>query len=782
MNFSLEALEYDHLKELVGRYVSNAAGRELLDSLRPSTDRALLEEMHVLNGEAMNYLRENRVPFPEVALLPGVLERLGLGGVTLDLSEVEAIQDLLSEIQSLRSRWKGAEAGDYPSLAALARRLPDMKALSALLGRAVRDGEINEDYSPELKRLRKENERARARLGKKLDSIIKSPEVSDQLQEQLVTIRNGRYVIPVRAEQRRGVSGIVHGSSSSGATVFMEPLETLEMNNDIVRLQEEEQREVQRILGELTDRIQESVDDLAAASRLRAELEVLFARAHFGRSFDCTTPRFSDGGLNLVEARHPLLEDRLRSLKEAIVPLSLELDAGDRVLVISGPNAGGKTVVLKTLGLIQLIAQSGIPVPAAAATLPLRDSVMADIGDQQSIANQLSTFSAHVLAIGRMIESASKDTMLLLDEIGSSTEPAEGAALATAVLDHFRDLGAFTIATTHYNRLKMYAETTEDVRNAAMEFNEETLDPTYRFIDGLAGQSSGLKIAERFRLPAELLDSARATLDDSELEAARYVEELKARIEQLEREKRDLETERQRFDEWKERTGRRVEEEREKEIDRVEKRLDTIIDEIRERASQELASASKETVRRFERKLDRARAVATREVQLERPTPESPPLEGEPGSGGPPTVGAKVRVRSLGVEGTIVEVASSHIEVAVGNMKVKRPPGDLDVLSAPPDIELPKGVRFDFSGKEVTSSEINVIGCTADEAVDRIDKFLDDAFLAHLPSIRVVHGFGKGILRKAIADFLGTHPQVTKFEPAPQDQGGGGATIATLRY
>ena len=781
MNFSLEALEYGRLKELVGRYVANAAGRELLEGLRPSTDRALLEEMHALNGEAMEYLRENRVPFPDVALLPAVLERLGFGGATLDLSEVEAIQDFLSEIETLRSRWKGSEAEHYPRLATAARRLADMRPLAALLGRAVRGGEINEDYSPELKRLRTEGERVRARLGRKLESIIKSPDLSDQLQDRLVTIRNGRYVIPVRAEQRRSVSGIVHGSSSSGATVFMEPLETLEMNNDIVRIQEAEQREVQRILAELTDRIQESIDDLGAASELRAELEVLFARAHFGRRFDCTTPRFSDGSLHVVDARHPLLEDRLRSLKQTIVPLSLDLDAGDRVLVLSGPNAGGKTVVLKTLGLIQLIAQSGIPVPAAAATLPIRDRVLADIGDHQSITNQLSTFSAHVLAIGGMIESASNDTMILLDEIGSSTEPAEGAALAIAVLEHFRAVGAFTIATTHYNRLKMYAETTPGVRNAAMEFNEETLDPTYRFIDGLAGQSSGLKIAERFQLPAGLLAAAREALDGTELEAARYVEDLKARIEHLEREKQDLEAERQSFEEWKERSGRQVEQEREKEIDRVEKRLDAIIADIRERAAEELASASKETVRRFERKLERARAEAVRQVRREHPVPEpSNGAAGAPSSAGPPVVGARVRVQSLGVEGTVVEVASGHIEVAVGSMKVRRPPDDLEVLSAP-DIALPKGVRFDFSGKEATSREINVIGCSADEAVEMVDKFLDDAFLAHLPSIRIVHGFGKGVLRKAIGDFLGLHPQVARFGTAPQNQGGGGATIATLR-
>ena len=295
--------------------------------------------------------------------------------------------------------------------------------------------------------------------------------------------------------------------------------------------------------------------------------------------------------------------------------MTLEIDVDGRVLVISGPNAGGKTVVLKTLGLLSLMAQSGIPVPAEDAWVPMMDRVLADIGDLQSIANQLSTFSAHVLSIARMVDSATAQSLILLDEIGSSTEPAEGAALARAVLEHFRKVGSLTVATTHYNRLKMYAETTDGVHNAAMEFNESTLEPTYQLIDGLSGQSSGLKIAERLRLPSDLIEDARASLDRSDLDAARYVEELKVRVSSLEQEKQELMEERREFQDWQSRMSAQLEDERRQEIDRVDERLDEIIQNIRDQAAEELRAAGSEVTKRFEKKLERARVQANREIR-----------------------------------------------------------------------------------------------------------------------------------------------------------------------
>src|SRR6516165_948961 len=458
MDFSLDALEFYRLKDLLGRYISTLAARHMLDELGPMLDEEKLEAEHAITGEAVQYLREHRVPFNDIALLPEALEKLSVAGAVLEVSEIEAIQSFLSHVEGLRLRWK-EERESFPHLAQTARRLPDLRELAKHLGRAIQNGEVDENYSPELRRIRRALATTRARLTEKLESMLRSPAYAPQVQEQIVTVRNGRFVIPVRTEQKRGVEGIVHGSSSSGATVFMEPLAVLEMNNEWVRLQDEERAEIARILAELTDLIQASSGQIEFALSLSAYLELVFAKARFAREFDCVRPTFSAGSLlSLIKARHPLLEDNLRRENLAMTPVSLDMEGSRNILVISGPNAGGKTVVLKTVGLFALLAQSGVPVPAEEATLPLFDRVLADIGDQQSITNHLSTFSAHVLAIKSMIEKATARSLILLDEIGSRTEPGEGAALGRAVLEQFREIGALTIATTHYNRLKLYAE------------------------------------------------------------------------------------------------------------------------------------------------------------------------------------------------------------------------------------------------------------------------------------------------------------------------------------
>src|SRR5438552_3563397 len=619
MDFSLDALEYYRLKDLVGRYISTEAGKIALDELAPTADEQKLEYEHAITAEAISYLREHRVPFQDIALLGQVLEKLSVERVMLEIPEIEAIQVFLAQVEGLRVRWK-EDREKFPKLAQTGRQLPYLRECGKHLGLAIQNGEVDDKYSPELARIRRALSAARSRLTEKLERIVRSPAYSANLQEQIVTIRNGRFVIPIRTEQKRSVEGIIHGSSSSGATVFIEPLAVLEMNNELVRLQDEEMAEIARILAELTDLIQGSATQIEFARSLSAYLELVFAKGRFGRDFDCTRPNFSRGLLlSLIKARHPLLEDNLRRESGVISPVSLDMDTQRRILVISGPNAGGKTVVLKTIGLFALMAQSGIPVPAEEATLPVFDRVLADIGDQQSITDHLSTFSAHVLAIKSMIESATVRSLVLLDEIGSSTEPGEGAALGRAVLEKFREIGALAIATTHYNRLKVYAETTLGVANAAMEFNEITLEPTYRLIHGLAGASSGLKIAERLQLPRPVLEAAIGYLDTADLEAAHYVEELKQRVSNLEHEKFRLEKERQELEDWKRKELDQLTEQHKEEIAKVEKKLERIVQEMSDRASRALDSARDESAKKsFEKKLANAKAQATREIGKEK--------------------------------------------------------------------------------------------------------------------------------------------------------------------
>ncbi len=785
MNFSLDSLEYYRLKELLGRYVATEAGRYALDDLTPVAESDLLESEHAITAEAMAYLREQRVPFNDVALLSPALDKLTIAGSVLEIGEIEAIQSFLSQVEGLRIRWK-EEREKFPKLAQTSQQLPDLRALSKHLGSAIQNGEVDERYSPELARLRRALSSTRSRLTERLESIVRSPAYSLQLQEQIVTIRNGRFVIPIRTEQKRSVDGIIHGSSSSGATVFMEPLAVLEMNNELVRLQDEERAEVARILAELTDLIQASTGLIEAARTRAAYLELVFAKARFGRDFDCVQPAFSrDRLLSLIKARHPLLEDNLRREGARISPVSLDMDGNRRILVISGPNAGGKTIVLKTVGLFALMAQSGIPVPAEEAVLPVFDRVLADIGDQQSITNHLSTFSAHVLAIKSMLEAATSRSLILLDEIGSSTEPGEGAALARAVLDQFRDIGSLAVATTHYNRLKIYAETTAGVANAAMEFNELTLEPTYRLIHGLAGASSGLKIAERLQLPRPVLESAVGFLDVADVEAVHYVEELRRRITDLEHEKTVLERERKEFDEWKQKELDQLSARHKAEIARVEKKLERIVKEMTDRASRELESAGEESAKKFQRRLENAKADASRELsrEKERVEPSSKP-EASPGAParlpGAVGEGKTVRVLSLAVTGTVTSIKGGEAEVLVGNIKLRRPVDDLEVIEQGP-MKLPEGVHISVSTKSLDNNELNVVGRKVDEAVELTDKFLDDAFLAQMNQIRIVHGMGTGALRQAISELLSTHPHVSRFESAPHSEGGRGVTVVTLR-
>jgi len=781
--FSLGALEYEALRALIARYVSSDFGRARLDAVAPGTDTQAIEERHELIAEAMDYVRETSVPFNGLEAFPNSMARLATPGATLDVAEIEAVQDFISQVTGLSARWKSAEA-PHPRLRTMVRVLPDLGQLGVLIGRAVRGGQIDENYSPALKRIRRELDRARERINRKFQAMIRDDRLAAQLQDEIVTQRNGRFVIPVRMDQKSRVNGIVHGTSSSGATVFMEPLEALEMNNDLVRLREEEEREVRRILGEISDRLRESFSELEQATRGLGEIEVVFAIARFGREFDCVPPRFTNGPITIRQGRHPLVESRLRKQGKTVVPLSVELAREHRILVISGPNAGGKTVVLKTIGLFALMAQSGIPVPAFDVVLPTFDRVLADIGDRQSIANELSTFSAHALAIARMTRVATADSLILLDEVGSSTEPNEGAALAVAVLEHFRGVGARTVATTHFNRLKMYAEITASVRNAAMEFDEATLEPTYRLIEGLAGQSSGIRIGERFGLPPSLIESARRSLDQNELDASRYVDELRRRVSELEGATRRLEEDKRSFENWKARVGEESRRDRQAESERAEAALKQVVADIRRQAAEQLKLLGAGAGTRFKRTLEKAEADARARFRGHvRGVPHPTSVGVEARAQADFREGMRVRVVSLGVTGAVLRTGASDAEVLVGNMKVRREFADLEPLEGPAAFEqtLPANVTVEMADKNLESNELKLIGKTSEEARDELDKFLDDAFLSRLAVVRVVHGHGMGILRKTVREVLAAHPHVERFEAAPRGEGGDGATLAYLK-
>src|SRR6202521_450735 len=515
-----DVLEFDKLRELLRLRTTCAPGRRAVNGLEPGVDRTPLESAFALIREAREWLRAGReLGFGALADPQGWLERIEGLGAALEPGEFLDAASLLETAGWLRQQFR-EEAAKVPLLAARAASLGDFRDVHAAIRRCVLpNGEISDDASSTLRRIRASITETRDTIQKNLKQILRVRNAEEG--EDYVTLRNDRFVIPVRAEHRRSFPGVVHGASAPGQTVFMEPFETVESNNQLVQLSEDEAAEILRILRDLTEKLQMIRGPLLAAAETIAELDSVFARARFARDFDAAMPEFSGTNeLRLEGARHPVLEDKLSKENRAIVPMTLTLGGEERVLVISGPNTGGKTVALKTTGMAALAMQSGIPVAAQRAVLPLFDRVLGDIAEEQSIAADLSTFSAHMLNLKTMLEAATPNSLVLVDEMGTGTAPEEGAALAVALLDEFRNKNCIVLATTHHDRLKTYASTTPGVVNAAVEFDDVNLRPTYRLMVGVPGGSSGIAIAKRLGLAASIIERARALMAPEALEAS----------------------------------------------------------------------------------------------------------------------------------------------------------------------------------------------------------------------------------------------------------------------
>src|SRR6266481_3841884 len=544
-----DVLEFDKLRELLRLRTTCAPGCRAVNALEPGMERAALESAFALIREAGEWLRaERELGFGALADPQDWLERIEGPGMALEPGEFLDAASLLETAAWLRQQFR-EEVTKFPLLAARAASVGDFRDVHAAIRRCVLpNGEISDDASSTLRRIRASILATRETIQKNLKQILRARNA--EAGEDYVTLRNDRFVIPVRAENRRTIPGVVHGASATGQTVFMEPFETVESNNQLVQLAEDEAAEILRILRELTEKLQMIRGPLLAAAGTIAELDSVFARARFARDFDAAIPEFSTRNeLRLEGARHPVLEDKLRKEDRAIVPMSLTLGGEERVLVISGPNTGGKTVALKTTGMAALAAQSGIPVAAQRAALPLFDRVLVDIGDEQSIAADLSTFSAHMLNLKTMLEEATPNSLVLVDEMGTGTAPEEGAALAVALLDEFRAKNCIVLATTHHDRLKTYASTTAGVVNAAVEFDDVNLRPTYRLMVGVPGGSSGIAIAHRLGIANGIIERARSLLTPESREAADLIAYLHRSRDELDRMQKQMAAERHALEE-----------------------------------------------------------------------------------------------------------------------------------------------------------------------------------------------------------------------------------------
>jgi DNA mismatch repair protein MutS2 len=796
-----DVLEFEKLRELLRLRTTCAPGRRRMNELEPGTDRGALEDTFARIREAKEWLRMGmELGFGALSDPGGWMARLAAPGVVLAAKEFLDANSLLETAAWLKVQFRD-EAVNFPLLAAQSAALEDFRDLQTTIKRCILpNGEISDGASATLRRIRASILQTRDAIQRTLKQILRSRQAESG--EDYVTLRNDRFVIPVRSEHRRSLQGVVHGASATGQTVFVEPFETVETNNQLVQLAEDEAAEILRILKELTERLQGASGPLQDAARTIADMDSSFARGRFAKEFDACFPEFTEATeLRLDSARHPVLEDKLRHESRAIVPMSLAMGGEERLLVISGPNTGGKTVVLKTMGLAALSAQSGVPVAAQRALLPLFDRILVDIGDEQSIAADLSTFSAHMLNLKSMLGEATPKSLVLMDEIGTGTAPEEGAALAEALLDEFHKKNCFVMATTHHDRLKTYASTTSGVVNAAVEFDDVYLRPTYRLMLGVPGGSSGIAIAQRLGLPKEIIERARELMTPESHEAADLIaylhrsrDELDGLRVQMRQERHELEKERENLRaEWIDRQKLRIAQlensfaEMQK---RYEENVAAIVEAVKDRElRKQLEKTSGRKLRevRVEAK-DELNAVVVQTISESQKDLGLKPEISDAVSAGKLQPGTMIRVRGFSKPVIFRRLDGSSAQIVAGPLRMKVALEEITGVEqpAPGRVAMQPAKRENvtvtsLASEQSSTGEINVIGMTVERASELVDKFLDEAVLASRTRVRIIHGHGTGALRRGLAKFLKAHPSVAQAAFETEEHGGKAITVVDLR-
>jgi DNA mismatch repair protein MutS2 len=806
LHTSAVALEFDRLREIVRGCCQSELGQQAVDALAPTTDAEWIERQQQLTAEVRAFLRVGgRFDFGGLTDPSQLVLRARIAGATLETTELRdaiLLVDRAAEWREAAAHPPQAMKESWPAIEQLSSAIEDFTPLLRYFANKLApDGSLDDNASPALAAIRREIEKQRRSIQNSLRSYLRRLSEGDALQEELVTIRGDRFVIPVKTEQKRRVQGVVHGASSSGQTVFVEPLETIEQNNELVRLLEDEQREIHRILVEMTARLGQQSEAILIAVDVLRELELQFAKARFAEQYHCTRVKLlssdSANSLLLIDARHPVMERNLRSRGKSVVPLTLEMDAAHRQLIISGPNTGGKTVGLKTVGLLVLMAQAGIPVPAERADLPICDAVLADIGDSQSIEQNLSTFSAHVTNIDFISHTATARSLVLLDELGSATDPEEGAALAVAIAEHFRRAAALTIVSTHHTALKIYAANSPGVLNAAVGFNEKTLAPTYELRVGVPGASAGINIAQQIGLNPQIIADARRRLSTQTQDIAGFLDRLHSDLRQIENERIHLRQREQEVARERSRLEAEGLKEQRDKIRDLEKKLDSLMRDFEYHAREAVAAVQdraaaqklgKEAERRIAKARREFREQFNQTVVAHTTGADRDDENARPHVVARVSVGDTVQLKSMGRTGKVVrKLEGEALEVQIGPMKMRVPLDDIAAVigqaaNNPVNAARSKGINVRLRDEDASApAEINVIGRNVDEATAEVEKFVDRAFLAGLSHIRIVHGSGMGILRKALRQYLKSHPQVIGVTEPPQNQGGGGATEVELK-
>ena len=798
-----QALEYDKIRELLKKYTASQLGTARVDTLMPSYDvdkvrylLALCSEVkffhQVYGGIPLNGLRDIRKSLSHASKVGALLDAEEL----LDIRKVAQIPTDIHRVFEKRDR------EEFPNLFSIVDALPTFPELVETINYCIdSEGVLLDRASPELRAIRRKLSRLREDIHQKLEATLRSPEHQKAIQESVITSRNNRYVIPIKQEARTSFRGVVQGQSTSGATFFVEPLDIVQMNNALHEAAEAEQREIRRILLDLTDRVRDNLHELELSLELLAELDFLNAKARFSLALKAVEPKLNTNGVvKLIEARHPILEFHLQEARKSdkdsevntdlpthVVPTNIHIGKKFKTLVITGPNTGGKTVVLKTVGLLVLMAQSGLHIPAEhGSRIAIFDHVFADIGDDQGIEQSLSTFSSHITKIAEMLRKIehSEHSLVLLDEIGAGTDPSEGTALGMALLDWLGERQVNTIVTTHYGALKAYAHTQPRMENASMEFDWTTLRPTYRLQVGVPGSSNAIKIASQLGIPSEILDEAQEHLGNNNV----AVEDLLVRLQQTQDE---LETERSLLHD-KIQAAETASEKHTQLLQTLESERGTLKQQA-ENEAREIVSGARRTVEKLVADIRKKQAskasiqnafseieTAKKSLEKERPKKESnqPKFKVD--------VGDKVRVKKLNRFGEVTAVKSNGrmpLQILVGNMQMQAAYHDIDsVQPKQKNSHLSTSVLdIQYSKANAITDELNLHGMFVKEALDITIKYLDDAVLAGLPSVRILHGKGTGALRKAVHEELRENPLVTNYQLAPLSQGGEGVTVVTFK-
>lgn len=788
-NKSLSTLEYNKIISRLVSFACSDGAKQILHKLEPMTDIDKINTALDYTNDALTRVyQKGSVDFSRIKDIRGSIARLKVGS-SLNALELLNISMLLECAAHIK--------GYYEQRADSIQPLIDMLDPVTLLNNTIKkciisEDEISDDASANLRSIRRQKNIAADRIHTELNKILNSPSTRTYLQDYVITTRQGRFCLPVKAEYKSLMPGMVHDQSSTGSTVFIEPAAVVKLNNDIRELELKEQAEIEVILADLSAKAAEYTDSLLSDYEILTNLDCIFAKALLSRHFNCSRPVMNNKGIvNIKKGRHPLIEPH------TVVPIDIYLGTDFNLLIITGPNTGGKTVSLKTVGLLTLMAQAGLNIPALEhSDIAVFDNIFADIGDEQSIEQSLSTFSSHMTNTVDILKKADSNSLILFDEIGAGTDPTEGAALAIAILDSLHRRNITTMATTHYSEIKMYALTTDGVENACCEFDVQSLRPTYRLLIGVPGKSNAFAISKKLGLSDNIINDASRRLDSEDIKFEDLVTDLEQSRVTIEREREEL-------NEYKAQIAQ-LKSELTKKTERLDERTDNIIRKANEEAARILKNAKEYadktinamnkhgmTVKELEKHRSAIREKMNKRQEKLKIEPANNISEHKAHDISEFKVGMHVKVLTMNVIGTVSQIHKNknQVTVLVGSLSTKMDIKNLAILKGYKDpaetSSKPKGAggsgKIKMSKSSSVSSEINLLGYTVDEAIAVLDKYLDDAYIARIPQVRIVHGKGTGALRSGITSYLHGVPYIKEFRLGQIGEGAEGVTIVTFK-